>query len=278
MLSTGGRTCSVAATHTEPSPTASRSAAGQRSTAIRSAARRPHHGQSLSSRTALHSHPLRSPSPTPRPVAQQPDSAPQPSAPQPVAHTTTSRSAAGQSLHQPSAPQPVAHQPDSAPQPSAPRHRPRHQPRHRPRHQPSHRPRHQPRYRPRHPTWVFHIMLTRQPRTTFRSSLRPHQPPRVSAVSSRSDIMLTLTHASTLSTNPELRRRGGVGPRVVSPPVRFPNTVGTVSCACLLTFDVTESPTHVCVHKLYLRPTSSTHKSAHNPLVPSAFRHRPYVF
>ena len=32
------------------------------------------HGQSLSSRTALHSHPLRSPSPTPRPVAQQPDS------------------------------------------------------------------------------------------------------------------------------------------------------------------------------------------------------------
>ena len=143
---------------------------------------------------------------------------------------------------------PVAQQPDSAPQPSAPRHRPRHQPRHRPRHQPSHRPRHQPRYRPRHPTRVFHIMLTRQPWTTFRSSLRPHQPPRVSAVSSRSDIMLTLTHASTLSTNPELRRRGGVGPRVVSPPVRFPNTVGTVSCACLLTFDVTESPTHVCVH------------------------------
>ena len=167
------------------------------------------HGQSLSNRTALHSHPLRSPSPTPRPVAQQPD---------------------------------------SAPQPSAPRHRPRHQPRHRPRHQPSHRPRHQPRYRPRHPTRVFHIMLTRQPWTTFRSSLRPHQPPRVSAVSSRSDIMLTLTHASTLSTNPELRRRGGVGPRVVSPPVRFPSTVGTVSCACLLTFDVTESPTHVCVH------------------------------
>ena len=188
------------------------------------------------------------PSLLPRPVAQQPDSAPQPSAPQPVAHTTTSRSAAGQSLHQPSAPQPVAHQPDSAPQPSAPRHRPRHQPRHRPRHQPSHRPRHQPRYRPRHPTRVFHIMLTRQPWTTFRSSLRPHQPPRVSAVSSRSDIMLTLTHASTLSTNPELRRRGGVGPRVVSPPVRFPSTVGTVSCACLLTFDVTESPTHVCVH------------------------------
>ena len=69
MLSPGGRAWSIAATHTEPSPTASRSAAGQRSTAIRSEARRPHHGQSLSSRAALHSHPLRSPSPALQPVA-----------------------------------------------------------------------------------------------------------------------------------------------------------------------------------------------------------------
>ena len=69
MLSLGGHAWSIAATHTEPSPTASRSAAGQRSTAIRSEARRPHHGQSLSSRAALHSHPLRSPSPALQPVA-----------------------------------------------------------------------------------------------------------------------------------------------------------------------------------------------------------------
>ena len=69
MLSPGGRAWSIAATHTEPSPTASRSAAGQRSTAIRSEARRPHHGQSLSSRAALHSHPLRSPSPALQPIA-----------------------------------------------------------------------------------------------------------------------------------------------------------------------------------------------------------------
>ena len=73
-------------------------------------------GQSLSSRTALHSHPLRSPSPTPRPVAQQPGSAPQPSAPQPVARTTASRSRSRTAAPQPSAQQPAA-QPHVLPRP-----------------------------------------------------------------------------------------------------------------------------------------------------------------